>query len=85
MENRNGIEPTRRAWPAIAEHLRSTGMTQTDLGLQLGLSQPQVSMRMRGERRWQVAELAKLAEAWGTTIDALTRDAEITGAGGCHV
>lgn len=37
----------------------------------LDLSAASVRNKLAGRRRWQVSELKKLADEWGTTVDAL--------------
>lgn len=46
-------------------------LTQADVARVAGLSQPQVSRRLAGERRWQVDELVALSRAWGVSVDEL--------------
>ncbi|MDK9657899.1 hypothetical protein FAM15407_001477 [Propionibacterium freudenreichii] len=50
---------------AIREH------SVAEISEVLDLSTASVRNKLAGRRRWQVAELKKLADAWGTTVDAL--------------
>lgn len=42
--------------------------TQRQVGEILGISQPQVSARLRGEIAFNTQELGALAEAWGVPV-----------------
>lgn len=47
---------------AIRSHLAYRRLTQGDLAEALGVSQTQVSARLRGEVRWSVADLVAVAD-----------------------
>lgn len=60
---------------SIRAHLAYRRATQADLAAVLGISQVQVSARMRGEVRWTVAELYAVAEFLEVKPVALLKDA----------
>ena len=51
-------------------------VTQAVVAEALGISQPQVSARMRGEVAWTVDELAVVCQLLGTTLPAVAAYAE---------
>lgn len=55
----------------IRSYLAYRQAKQSDLAAALGISQPQVSARMRGEVRWTVAELYAVADFLGVTPGSL--------------
>lgn len=63
-----------------AEIARQKGPTQRELAELLGLSQPQVSDRIRGDVEWRISELAKVAELLGVPITKFVPAAEHTAA-----
>ena len=46
-------------------------MTRTELAEKVGLSQPSISLKLRGRVTWSVTDLLKVANALHTTPDAL--------------
>lgn len=54
----------------------STGMTQTELAEKLGVSQQAVSFWENGDRYPRTADLPRIADALGVTIDELLREKE---------
>lgn len=55
----------------IRSYLAYRQAKQSDLAVALGISQPQVSARMRGEVRWTVSELYTVANFLGVTPGSL--------------
>lgn len=51
-------------------------MTQTELGRMLGLTQPAISKKLRGERPWYAAEVISVARALATSAAYLYGEAE---------
>ncbi len=64
---------------ALADEIRGqlarSHRTQADLAALLGVSQPQVSARMRGEVPWRVDELVRVAEWLDVRPSVLLGDA----------
>lgn len=71
MNNQIGMKPTASVASKIRHALEQRGLTQAEVTRITGLSQPQVSRRLAGERRWQVDELVALSRAWGVSVDEL--------------
>ncbi|MDI9589009.1 MAG: helix-turn-helix transcriptional regulator, partial [Acidobacteriota bacterium] len=46
-------------------------MTRTELSRRVGLSQPSISLKLRGKVTWSVTDLLNVATALGTTPNAL--------------
>lgn len=59
---------------AIREALELRGWSQDRVGDLLGIQQSAVSKRIRGERTWPEADIARLAEALEVGVDDLTAD-----------
>jgi transcriptional regulator with XRE-family HTH domain len=55
----------------VRAELARAGKTQTELAAHLGIGQPQVSMRIRGEIDWRVSELAAVANFLNIPITSL--------------
>jgi len=58
----------------IVESRESVRLTQAALGRAIHKSQPTVSKMESGERRIDVAELAEIATALGTTLPAFVKE-----------
>ncbi len=59
----------------VRAHLARSRKTQRDLSELLGISQPQVSARLRGSVVWDVDEIAAIAQWLGVPVSDLVRDA----------
>ncbi|OKL49307.1 hypothetical protein BM477_04820 [Boudabousia marimammalium] len=46
----------------VNDWLESTGVRQVALGQSLGISQPQISRRLKGQISWTLGDVEKLAE-----------------------
>lgn len=59
--------------PRVAAEVRAEmgrqRATQREIGLILGISQPQVSKRLLAEHPFNTRELDKLADAWGVPVE----------------
>ena len=62
---------TERIATLVAADLKAHGRTQQQLADHLGITQPNVSKRLRGESPFTLDELPKIAEFFGTTIEHL--------------
>ncbi len=69
MRKASAVSPTAQA---VAEEVRAwMGRKQlrgADLSRELGISQPQVSYRVRGELAWSLDELDTLAQVFGCDV-----------------
>jgi predicted transcriptional regulator len=46
----------------IKNHMDDLGLSQTDIGECLNISQCAISLRINGKREWSLSEMAKLCE-----------------------
>ena len=60
--------------PMIRALLGAANKTKRDLGDHLGLSEPQMSKRMKGLIPWRHTELVAAADYFGVTVGNLFRD-----------
>lgn len=73
-ENVSPLPPLReRAAAEVRAWMGRTRMSQRDLAELLGVSQTQVSARMRGQMEFSLTELEMLADAWGIDVLELLR------------
>lgn len=52
----------------VRKHILVAEVSQDELGLKIGLSQPAISRRMTGAMPWRLDELEKLAAALGLPL-----------------
>ena len=66
-----------RAWMA------RRGVKQQDLAVRLGITQPSLSMRLRGRTRWTINDLVIVAETLSIPVSVLLTSPD-EGLGGSH-
>lgn len=62
---------TQRIADTVKAALKNTARTQTELADHLGITQPNISRRLRGEQPFRLEEIAGIADFFGTTVEAV--------------
>jgi predicted transcriptional regulator len=60
----------------LRAELARAGRTQADIATLLGISQPSVSERMRGNTPWRVTELTAVAEFLNVSVSVLLSETD---------
>lgn len=63
-----------RPWPKLQDQLDAAGLSQLDIGLIVGVSQPQISARLTGDIDWSLKDLRKIAAYLELPVAALIED-----------
>lgn len=63
--------PVRTVADRVRKRILLAEVSQEELGLKIGLSQPAISRRMTGTMPWRLDELEKLADALGLHLAEL--------------
>lgn len=56
---------------AIAGHIRTSGMLQSEVAAMVGISEAQFSRKRRGDYDWKLSEIAAIAGIVGKTVTEL--------------
>lgn len=62
--------------PAIRAEMARAGVTQTDLAVALGITQPAVSSRLKGRIDWRLRELNTVADFLNIPLSAIVGEPE---------
>ena len=72
------VEPSRNTANIVAGNIRAEasrlGLSQVELGRQLGMSQTSITTRWKGRRPWQLHELDAVAAVLGVTVADLVTE-----------